>query len=453
MAKNLAYGIDFGTTNSTIALVNEIGKIEQMAIDRQSPNPAIMRSVVYVSPKMQYLFGAPAVEAYLVDVAQNQETKTKPIFTGRYIKVSGDSTSGGISNDQFVPEIIQVSESDNGRLFQSLKSSLSSNLLKSVNVFGEAMTLEMFVGNFLGEMKKRADEIVKQNVTKAIIGRPVKYVGGNEQLAMERMEEAAKIAGFDEVVFEYEPVGAAYDYGVSVNETQICLIFDFGGGTLDISIVKFPERKILVNVGLPIGGDYFNYKVFESQLAVYFGKGSRYGMYKHEFPNSLFRELKNWYRISLMKNEAFGKSLEHYDFMNTRPATVKALRSLVFNNLGFGLYEEIERVKKNLTDKEEDKFLFKAELIDIDSQISRVDLEEIISSDLSNIDNLINQAILEAGIEIDDIDVVATTGGSSLIPIVKNHLNQKFGKGKIKNSDTFTSVAKGLALRAKEVFG
>lgn len=131
---------------------------------------------------------------------------------------------------------------------------------------------------------------------------------------------------------------------------------------------------------------------------------------------------------------------------------MNALKSLVFNNLGFALYEEIERVKKELSRKDSKIYRFDAKDIEIIKAITKLDFEEIIQNDLVDIEKTIDKALLVAGIERKDIDVVATTGGSSLIPIVHNQLERIFSKEKIKESNAFTSVAAGLALRAKEIY-
>lgn len=444
----LAYGIDFGTTNSTISVVDTLGRPKTLNIDPGAPNPAVMRSVIYISPKMEFLFGKPAVDAYLTDVALGKGSKKKIIETGRMIKLSQPANAGGFVPDKWVPEILEIEESEGGRLLQALKSNLSNEQIMHVNLFGQPKPIEWVVGQFLREMKERADRILGVSIDKVLLGRPVEYVGGNNEFAIARMKKAAEIAGFKEVEFEYEPVGAAYDYGIDVKTNQTALIYDFGGGTLDISIFKFPEKKVLANVGLPIGGDHFNSEIFMAKLAKYFGSEAKYEMNKQNLPRYIFDSLENWYQISLLKTEMFARHLESFRFMCTDIKALDALKSLVFNNLGFGLYEEIERVKKELSNKDSDTYRFQAKDIDIAELMTRMSFEEIIKNDLVEIERVLKRALTKAGIEAKDLDVVATTGGSSLIPVVHQQLIDMFGKEKIKESDAFTSVASGLAIKA-----
>lgn len=445
MSKKISYGIDFGTTNSTVAYVNENNKVVRLPIDPEAEDPSVMRSVIYASPDGQFLFGKSAVTAYLESVAVNKETTKKTIFTGNYIDVIDDN-----GRKKTVEEIIDIDVFSGGRLLQSLKSALSNKVIKEINLFGKIYSIEEIVAMFLKELKVRADKIVGQNVTTAVIGRPVEYVGGDNILAIERMKTACKIAGFLKVSFEYEPVGAAFDYGVNVKEPQKVLVFDFGGGTLDLSVFKFPEKEVLANVGLAIGGDHFNSEIFMSKLSKYFGSEAVYGSSRLRLPAYVFNSLRNWYEISLLKTKQFTESIQDFKYLSSDLNALNRLNSLVVNNLGFTMYEEIERVKKILSNNNQELYKFNTKDINIQTEIKKEDFEDIIKYDLKDIKELINNALFTANLKSTDIDVVATTGGSSLIPVVVELLSTTFGKDKIKKSDAFTGVASGLAIIANK---
>lgn len=447
MAKKISYGIDFGTTNSTVAYVDENNEVTKLALDPEADNPTVVRSVIYASPDGQFLFGKPAVDAYLASVATNKETEKKTIFTGNYIKIIDDN-----GRPATVPEIIDIDVFNGGRLLQALKTALSSRSIKEINLFGKVYLIEEIIGMYLKELKSRSDKIVGQDVKSAVFGRPVEYVGGDNKLAIERMSKACEIAGFTDVKFEYEPVGAAYDYGVNIKEDHKALIFDFGGGTLDISIFKFPEKKVLVNLGLPIGGDHFNSEIFMSSLSKYFGSEATYGSSNLSLPTYIFNALQNWYEISLLKTKSFSESLNLFRYNCSDSEALDRLESLVKHNLGFSLYEEIERVKKSLSINNEEKYSFHKENIRIETLINKKEFEEIIKYDLLDIKELLFNAISAADLDVNDIDIVATTGGSSLIPSVISLLDSIFGKNKIQKSDAFTGVASGLATIAKLTF-
>ncbi len=450
-ATKYAYGVDFGTTNSTICLVDN-GKVRKLQIDQKAPDPSILRSVIYVNSDFEFLFGSEAVSKYLEDVASGKGTVKRVIETGKKIKIASDAGLSGVKPDKWVDEIWEIEEFEGGRLLQTLKSALSSNVVSHMTIFGKEMPLEEVIAIFLKEMKTRADKLTGMTINKAVIGRPVEYVGHNNALAVERMTKAAHLAGFEEVEFEYEPVGAAYDYASSTKAKQTVLVFDFGGGTLDISVFRLPERQISVNTGLPIGGDYFNSKIFMEKLAKYFGSKTKYGLQQLPLPRHIFNYLQSWYKISLLKNVDFTKSMENFRSLNSDPKTMDALESLVDNNLGFAIYEEVERVKKQLSQTNEEEYKFNAKAISIQELITRNAFEKIIADDIKNINQLISDSLKKANLKVSDIDSVVTTGGSSLIPVVRNLLEKIFGKDKLSQTDTFTSVASGLALRAQEIY-
>lgn len=447
-----AYGIDFGTTNSTITAINKSGEPIRLEIDEDAENKAVMRSVIYINNRHEFTYGQKAIATYVKDIAEGKVAKRKSIFTGKYIKISSPADAGGFKKDQIVPEIIEIEEGDGGRLIQALKSVLSSKFISNLRIFEKEYSIEELVFYFLKEMKHRADNIVGENITDVVLGRPVQFVGGNNEIAITRLKKAAKMAGFKNVVFEYEPVGAAYDYGIDVHDNQIALMFDFGGGTLDLTLMKFPEKKVIINTGIPLGGDYINSEIFVERVAEYFGSDATYGDKKLSVPHSIFEKLKSWYTISLLKTESFANTLESLRYKHSKPETLKALSSLVYDNLGFSLYEEIDRLKKSLSKKDKEVLSLTSKEININEGVTRKELEDLIANDLVNIEELIERTLREADIQSSDVDVVATTGGSSLIPVVNQLLINKFGKEKMKNTDAFTSVSTGLALRAYEEF-
>jgi hypothetical chaperone protein len=120
--------------------------------------------------------------------------------------------------------------------------------------------------------------------------------------------------------------------------------------------------------------------------------------------------------------------------------------------LSFSLYDEIDRVKRILSVNTSDTLKFIEDHININVLVERSEFESYIKEEMRLIDEKISEALQISGLSSEDIEAVATTGGSSLIPAVRNLLIKKFGMDKIIESDAFTSVAAGLAIRAKELF-
>ena len=169
-------GIDFGTTNSTIAIVRN-SRPQALAIDSDSSSPHILKSLIYASPKGKIEVGQRAVDSYLWDLEHIAALPPKIIFTGRYIKTFGPSSGGGAGPPILVPEIIEVDESGRGRLLQSLKSVLTSPNYLGTNLFGQHYTLEDLLSLLLGQLKTQAESLCQTSFDNVVLGRPVRLRG------------------------------------------------------------------------------------------------------------------------------------------------------------------------------------------------------------------------------------------------------------------------------------
>lgn len=443
-------GIDFGTTNTVAAVIDRAqNKAMVLPLDPNYSNPNILRSIIYFTKDGRKLFGAEAVNQYNFDVANQAAARKETIKTGKFIKITSDpSSKSGYKPDKIVEEVYEADVTNVGRLLQGVKSLLGKEHLKTITIFNDKYTVEEIVAIFLSEVRERLSAALNEEVTRAVIGRPVTFVGENDELAEKQLRNAGRMAGFTEVELQLEPIGAAYDFSASTTKPQKVLVFDFGGGTLDLSVVTFPNQKVIANHGIPLGGDLINSRIFLEAVASYFGRGERYGLNQLPIPENIYRRLQNWFSISLLKTESFASSLENFSYKNTDPQSLENLRALVFSNLGFKLYEEIDRVKKTLSKTDQATLRFEMSESFIEEQLLRPELENIIAEDLENIESLISKSLDDAGLKASDIDVVAMTGGSSLIPAVQDILARRFGREKLKANDTFTSVAAGLALYA-----
>jgi len=130
-----------------------------------------------------------------------------------------------------------------------------------------------------------------------------------------------------------------------------------------------------------------------------------------------------------------------------------ALHDLVFYNLGFVLYEEVDRVKRELSVERLSRFSMNERMVEIEHELSRERLEEIIAEYLDGVREGVCEVVAKSGCVTREIDVIVTTGGSSQIPAVKRLLAEELERAKLLEQHAFTSVATGLARRAYEIFG
>lgn len=444
-------GLDFGTTNSSLATYS--GDTPQIIpIDKQNSNPSILKSLLYLNPRQESAVGALAIKNYLSDLDTLPSVPLRLEETGRTIKTFGPSTANGVGPIIFVPEIIEVDDSGRGRLLQSLKSVLTNPSFTGTNIFGKFYSLEELLGILMKKIKTSAETHLGHSLDSVVLGRPVKYVGtGQNQTAIDRMVRIATSAGFKNIEFELEPIGAALNYGINIKSNQTILVFDFGGGTLDICVMKLPEKKILSVSGRGIGGDLLNSRIVQAKIAKYFGV---YSLINHKvpFPSDYRLALTSWYRTSLLKNVKDLGMLKDLRIRSSDPGYVQNFCNLIEHDYAFDFFSTIDRLKINLSSSDFSDFNFHRSQLDIFETITRQDFEDSVVNELDESKNCIDEALSSAGLKPADIDQVILTGGSSQTPVFRQLINSVFNPEKIIASDYFTAVAAGLSIRAHQIF-
>ncbi len=443
-------GIDFGTTNSSIA-VSQNNHPSTVTIDSLSPNSHILKSLIFIDPQHQATTGQSAIKKYLYDLENVPSKPPRIVDTGRLVKVMVP-TGSGVMSPSWVPEIIEVDDSGRGRLLQSLKSALTNSSFAGTNIFGKFYSVEELLTILLSEIKHRAEISLDHSLNSAVIGRPIRYVGqGQDQIALNRMAQIARNSGFKNIKFEYEPVGAALNYGLDIKKSQTILVFDFGGGTLDICIMKFPEKEILAVSGRPIGGDLLNSRLINANLLPYFGSEAIINK-RLSFPRHFFYSFSSWYQTTLLKTTRNIDTLQELAIHSNQPEAIQNFINFIINDYGFNFFQSVDQTKIDLSSKLETQFSFNKSQLQINQNITRQSFEQSFCEDLIESQNCITESLKTANLTAKDIDKVILTGGSSQIPCFVSLIHQFFSPEIIIDSNHFTAVALGLSLRAEEIF-
>ena len=402
-------GIDFGTTNSAVAICDDAGHVELVPL----AGARYWRTVLYFEQGGGLTAGAPAIAHY-------QETEGE------------------------------------GRLVQSIKSQLASAAFTKTSILGRRWQLDDMIAAFLRQIRAAAATDLG---TRCVIGRPVRYWGAevdaDDARAVARMTEALGKAGFDEVVFEYEPVGAAARYAARLDHDELIVVADYGGGTTDFSAIRVGKgaASVLATGGIGISGDAFDARVIDAIVAPALGRGSRY---RDEMggeapvPAWIYGHLRRWHLLSFLKEEATQRILARVVQGALEPARIERLLRMVEEDLGLPLHHAVEGAKVRLSATAVDRVAVAA--IDLDLPITRADFDTWIGDDLAAIDGVLDDVLARAGIVAGEVDRVFATGGSSLVPAVRGRLAARFGEDKVVGGEELTSVAWGLAARARQVF-
>jgi hypothetical chaperone protein len=400
-------GIDFGTTNSAVAIADASGSVQLVPL-AGAPH---WRTVLYFEPSGGLTAGDPAI--------------------ARYLETGGD-----------------------GRLVQSIKSHLASSTFSRTTIFGRRFQLEDMIAAYLRQVRAAA-QIDLGN--RAVVGRPVRYWGAetaeDDERAVGRMRDALAKAGFDDVVFEYEPVGAAARYAARLEHDEQIVVADFGGGTTDFSVVRVPSGTVLATGGIGVSGDAFDARVIDAIVAPALGRGTRY---RDEMggeapvPAWLYGKLRRWHYLSFLREESTLRLLERVAQGAIERVRFDRLVRLVDEDLGLVLHRAVEGAKVRLSSRDVDRVALDA--IELDLEATRAGFEGWIAEDLVAIDGVLDDVLARAGVAAGDIDRVFATGGTSLVPAVRDRLAARFGADKLVGGDELTSVAWGLAARARQVF-
>lgn len=405
----MAVGIDFGTTNSAVAIAD--GKEVRLVPLQGAPH---WRTVLYFEPGGALSAGAPAI--------------------ARYLETEGE-----------------------GRLVQSIKSHLASASFKQTYILGRRWTLDDMIAAYLRQI--RAASPIDLG-TRAVVGRPVRYWGSeddeDDERALGRMREALGKAGFSEVIFEYEPVGAAARYAARLDHDEVIVVADFGGGTTDFSLVQVGPKasSVLATGGIGVSGDAFDARVIDAVVSPALGRGTRY---RDELggeapvPAWLYGHLRRWHYLSFLKEESTLRLLERVAHGALAPKQFGKLVRIVEDDLGLQLHRSVEGSKVRLSSRETERVTLDA--VDLDLPITRDGFDSWIAPDLDAIDTVLDDVLARAGLSASNIDRVFATGGSSLVPAVRGRLARRFGDDRLVGGEELTSVAWGLAARAHEVFG
>ena len=425
-----AVGIDFGTTNSSVALVTGDARVELVRFPAREGETFSSRSVLYLE-KVKEASGVRRVHSW-----------TGPAAIEHYLDAE-----------------------EKGRLIQSLKSYLPSRSLTGTGIFGRQYKFEDLVGRILSDLREHAERQFGRPIRHAMVGRPVRFVGAeteeDDAYAVERLRAAFTRAGFESVELELEPVAAAYSYQSTLDHDELILIGDFGGGTSDFSLLRVgpgvrrgsSSQEVLGNSGVRLAGDSFDARIVRKLVSPALGSDS-YARSLNKIlpavPAWIYANLERWHYLSFLRTHEVTEILRSARLRALEPAKIKALSALIEEDLGYQLHRAVQQVKFELSHAESAEFHFRDGSMELQIPVTRAEFEGWIAEELLSIERSIDSLLDSAGISPGDVDRVFLTGGSSFVPAVRRIFVKRFGEERIRSGNEFTSVAHGLALRAQE---
>ena len=450
MSEPIAYGIDFGTTNSSIAIAYP-DRTEVVSVDPQSSTPECLRSIVYVHRDGDMKAGQAAVEQYFVTGAHRTSCSkcslVEHVNGTHYTDCKQHRLRGGCHD---------------ARLISGIKSELSHPHIGSTHSWARDMSMSVLVSVILRHLKQAADNQCGRSIDRVVLGHPVVFAGAEgpdfdrlQEIALGKLRHAAALAGFSEVIPLEEPVAAVMDE--TINQ-QIALEVDFGGGTFDAAMIRFSEDggDVTGLKGVDIGGEHFDEALFSAKVAPLLGLDEHYRGH-----DGKSKTLPHWFKNKVKSLSGFKHLMADThvpgifsEFLSYPGAEKLAqVRTILYGGFAYDFYGAIERAKVDLSAEMKANISFRRASIEFDQEVDRAEFTALISPDLDRVEGKIWDCLAQACLEPDEVDVVLRTGGSSNIPAFVERLEKIFGQQKLKEQEAFTTVVQGLASYAREEWG
>ncbi|MEO3711461.1 Hsp70 family protein [Roseateles flavus] len=425
--------IDFGTSNSAIAIPDANGDSGAMRLVELEPGRLTMPTAVFYFAEGRHdadgpprAFGRAALAAYV--------------------------------------------EGADGRLMRSMKSILGSALIDQTTDVGGGRGVKYFdmLAGYLKRLKRQAEASAGHAIDRVVLGRPVFFVDeepARDAAAQASLEAAARAVGFTDIHFQFEPIAAAFDYERQAPREQRVLVADIGGGTSDFSVVRVgPERMarldrredILASHGVHIAGTDFDRHVELAAILPEFGYRSlgpaKPGQTPREVPSGVYFDLATWHLINTVYSPG-------------RVAELRGMRSFYGDTRHHDRLMTVleDRMGHELAGRAEDAKIAVAAGGEVSVDLGLIEpgltvgfsaggAQQALGRDIERIAEAGRETVALAGLRLDQIDALYFTGGSTgLLPLAER-IAADYPAARRIQGDAFASVASGLGLHAARLF-
>jgi hypothetical chaperone protein len=415
-------GIDFGTTNTVLALAIDDGDLSFVKFDHRGDRlSSVLSALCFWSDS----------------TPEGRVTRRE---------------SGPWAIDEYLERFGSV------RFLQSFKTFAASKAFTQTRIFGAAYNFEDVMATFLRSVLDHAE--IATDGCRIVVGRPVHFAGGSadDGLAIARYRKAFEALGIGRAAIEYEPVAAAHYASRQLALHGKVLIADFGGGTSDFSVLRVSgegsRRRIepLAQGGVGVAGDSFDYRIIDHIVAPRLGKGTTYASFDRQLaiPNRFHANLASWSHLTMMKGNGDLAALRDIAKSAADSLGLEAFVHVIENDLSLLLYRAVAKVKAELSTQASALFEVDLENMKIRVDVPRSDFETWIAKDVVRIGHALDETLRTAGVAPGEIDQIVATGGTSRVPAVRKLLQQRFPDKEIAESDPLHSIAAGLALMSAE---
>jgi len=415
----ISCGIDFGTSNSTIA-IDQASTISLVPVE--GSHVTIPSAIFFRRTDNRALYGRAAVNAFF--------------------------------------------DRQDGRFMRSLKRVLGTSLMKQgTQVNGTPMNFSIIITAFLRHLKDKADAQAGSSIENVVMGRPVHFVDNDpsaDTQAQAELEVIARRIGFKHIDFQYEPIAAAFAHEARISGEKLAIVADLGGGTSDFTVIRLskqyihkPDRSsdILANTGVRIGGNDFDKALSLAGIMPELGYRTTYGAKHLEVPLKPFHDLAEWSKVNFLYTPKVLMQTRQLLHESHDKPRYRRLVSVLEQETGHMLLAAAEDAKIALSDEPSHQAIFDFIEPDFVLPIGRQLFEEAIDEQVEQIMDSARACLQQAGVGAADIDLVILTGGSTEVRSVQAAFSQLFPKADIADQNKLSSVGLGLGYDSHYKFG
>ncbi len=416
--------IDFGTSNSAIALVQRNGtRLVELEPGHDTMPTAVFYAVEGLSgaQEPERSFGRAAVAAYVDGVE--------------------------------------------GRLMRSMKSILGSTLAEQATEVGGGHSVRYLdvIAAYLRHLRNRAEQSAGQAPDQLVLGRPVFFVDDDplrDAAAQAALEASARQVGFVQIQFQFEPIAAALDFEATVDAEHLVLVADIGGGTSDFSLVRVgPDRRqrldrrddILANHGVHVAGTDFDRLIELAHLLPTCGYRGR-GPSGREVPNRVYFDLATWHLINTVYAPSRVAELRAMRSFYADPKHHARLMAVIELRLGHALTALAEEAKITVAHSASARIGLEQLEASLHVVVDAGAAMASIDASLQHIAGAARATTEMAGITAAQVDAVYFTGGSTGLTALTERIAALFPQARAVHGNRFASVAQGLGRHAANLF-
>jgi len=406
----ISCGIDFGTSNSSIAIAHQ-GAVN--LVPAEGTHVTIPSAIFYARSEPAPYYGRAAVSRFF--------------------------------------------DRQDGRFMRSLKRVLGTGLMKQGTlIHGRPMTFEKIIASFLKNLKNKADAVAGHDIEHMVMGRPVHFVDNDpaaDTRAQAELQAIAHSIGFRHVAFQFEPIAAAFAHEANLDGEKLALVADLGGGTSDFTIIRLSRRyvhktdrssDILANTGMRVGGNDFDKDLSLAAIMPELGYRSTYGDKKLEVPLKPYFDLSEWSKVNFLYTTKVISQTRQLLQSHDKLRFSRLLRVLE-QETGHSLLAAVEDTKIALTSAVEHHAPFDFMEDGLQIAIRRQQFEEAISEEVARITGAATQCLREAAVSKEAIDLVILTGGTTEVPLIQSEFKKLFPNAAVADENKLSSVGLGLA--------